>query len=51
MSGDQKGARQLLDHGANVHVRNRQGETPLQEASKWKNEDIVQLFQFGAESS
>jgi len=42
--GDQKAARQLLEHSANVHLRNHQGGTSLQVAPRWRNEDIVQLL-------
>ena len=48
MRGYQKLVRQVLEHGANVHVKNREGKTPLQVA----RQDMVELLlQFGAEGS
>jgi hypothetical protein len=39
----------LLDHGANVHVKNKYGQTPLHVASEWGLPDMTKsLLKFGA---
>jgi len=37
-------AKSLLDHGANVDVKDKVGQTPLHRACYWGNRDMVQLL-------
>ena len=37
-------AKLLIDHGADVNVRDEDGTTPLQLAEKWDSEEMVTLL-------
>ena len=49
--GNEKTARQSLEHGANIRARDGKGKTPLQVASALRNQGIVVPLQYGAEGA
>ena len=50
--GHVESARMLLERGAVIDIRNRYGETPLHQALRWEDIELVRLFlEHGADPS